>query len=50
MKWKLGMGIHGEKWYYSKKMTPADEMVDEMMTRILAEQSYANKLKCSCFD
>ncbi|GAA0834212.1 dihydroxyacetone kinase subunit DhaK [Marinomonas arenicola] len=37
---EIGMGIHGENGITRKNMTPADEVVDEMMVRILAEQSY----------
>jgi dihydroxyacetone kinase-like protein len=37
---EIGMGIHGEPGITRKKLTPADDMVDEMMSRILAEQSY----------
>lgn len=37
---EIGMGIHGEPGITRKTLTPANEMVDEMMARILAEQSY----------
>ncbi|ALI56279.1 dihydroxyacetone kinase subunit DhaK [Celeribacter marinus] len=37
---EIGMGIHGEPGITRKKLTPADALVDEMMERVLAEQSY----------
>ncbi|KJZ30381.1 dihydroxyacetone kinase [Paracoccus sp. S4493] len=37
---EIGMGIHGEPGITRKTLTPANEMVDEMIARILAEQSY----------
>ena len=39
------MGIHGEPGITRKKLTPVDEMVDEMMDKILAEQTYKTEKK-----
>ncbi len=35
---EIGMGIHGEPGISRKKLAPADQVVDEMMERIFAEQ------------
>ncbi|SFU10763.1 dihydroxyacetone kinase subunit DhaK [Mesorhizobium sp. YR577] len=37
---EIGMGIHGEPGISRKKLAPADEVIDEMMERIFAEQDY----------
>lgn len=37
---EIGMGIHGEPGISRKKMGSADAVIDEMMERIFAEQSY----------
>lgn len=37
---EIGMGIHGEPGITRKKLTPVNEMVDEMMARIFSEQEY----------
>ena len=42
---EIGMGIHGEPGITRKKLTPVDEMVDEMMDKILAEQTYKTEKK-----
>jgi dihydroxyacetone kinase-like protein len=38
---EIGMGIHGEPGISRKKMGSADAVIDEMMARIFAEQSYS---------
>lgn len=38
---EIGMGIHGEPGITRKPLEPADAVIDEMMARIFAEQSYA---------
>nr|WP_278434450.1 dihydroxyacetone kinase subunit DhaK [Brucella anthropi] len=35
---ELGMGIHGEPGLWRSKMKPADEIVDDMVSRLLAER------------
>ena len=37
---EIGMGIHGEPGIIRKKLAPADQVIDEMMERIFAEQDY----------
>ncbi|MDK1387935.1 D-erythrulose kinase [Ensifer psoraleae] len=37
---EIGMGIHGEPGISRKKLAPADQVIDEMMERIFAEQDY----------
>jgi dihydroxyacetone kinase-like protein len=37
---EIGMGIHGEPGISRKKLASADEVIDEMMDRIFAEQDY----------
>lgn len=37
---EIGMGIHGEPGISRKKLAPADDVIDEMMERIFAEQDY----------
>ncbi|MBY3064594.1 dihydroxyacetone kinase subunit DhaK [Rhizobium laguerreae] len=37
---EIGMGIHGEPGIIRKKLAPADDVIDEMMERIFAEQDY----------
>ncbi|MDV7142464.1 dihydroxyacetone kinase subunit DhaK [Tropicimonas sp. TH_r6] len=38
---EIGMGIHGEPGISRKTLAPANDVVDEMMERIFAEQDYA---------
>lgn len=35
---EMGMGIHGEPGLWRSKMKPADEIVEDMITRLLAER------------
>lgn len=37
---EIGMGIHGEPGISRKKLAGADDVIDEMMERIFAEQDY----------
>ncbi|WP_180899698.1 dihydroxyacetone kinase subunit DhaK [Martelella soudanensis] len=37
---EIGMGIHGEPGISRRKLEPADDVVDELMARIFAEQDY----------
>ncbi|MBY2944537.1 dihydroxyacetone kinase subunit DhaK [Rhizobium leguminosarum] len=37
---EIGMGIHGEPGISRKKLAAADDVIDEMMERIFAEQDY----------
>jgi len=39
---EIGMGIHGEPGISRTKLTPADNVVDQMMERIFAEQDYTS--------
>ncbi|ASV84630.1 dak1 domain protein [Ochrobactrum quorumnocens] len=38
---EIGMGIHGEPGISRKKLASADAVIDELMERIFAEQTYA---------
>ncbi|MCV6596645.1 MAG: dihydroxyacetone kinase subunit DhaK [Mangrovicoccus sp.] len=38
---EIGMGIHGEPGIIRQKLAPADAVVDDMLSRILAEADYA---------
>ncbi|MEP7457278.1 dihydroxyacetone kinase subunit DhaK [Phyllobacterium sp. SB3] len=40
---EIGMGIHGEPGISRKKLAPADSVIDEMMERVFAEQSFSDK-------
>jgi dihydroxyacetone kinase-like protein len=40
---EIGMGIHGEPGISRKKLAPADSVIDEMMERVFAEQSFCDK-------
>jgi phosphoenolpyruvate---glycerone phosphotransferase subunit DhaK len=38
---EMGMGIHGEPGIWRDKLRPADQIVDEMIDRILADHAFA---------
>ncbi|MBB3237305.1 dihydroxyacetone kinase-like protein [Phyllobacterium endophyticum] len=40
---EIGMGIHGEPGISRKKLAPADSVIDEMMERVFAEQSFSDR-------
>jgi dihydroxyacetone kinase-like protein len=40
---EIGMGIHGEPGISRKKLAPADSVIDEMMERVFAEQTFADQ-------
>lgn len=44
---EMGMGIHGEPGLWREKMKPADEIVDEMMKRLLAERPSGHRGRVS---
>lgn len=44
---ELGMGIHGEPGLWRSKMKPADEIVDEMIGRLLAERPAGHRGRVS---
>ncbi|MFB9949239.1 dihydroxyacetone kinase subunit DhaK [Rhizobium puerariae] len=44
---EMGMGIHGEPGLWRSRMKPADEIVDEMMTRLLAERPSGHRGRTS---
>lgn len=44
---ELGMGIHGEPGLWRAKMKPADEIVGEMITRLLAERAKGHGARVS---
>lgn len=44
---ELGMGIHGESGLWRSKMKPADEIVDDMMARLLAERPQGHEGRVS---
>ena len=41
-KWEIGMGIHGEPGIRRGKLEPADQIVDEMLEKIVADLPYEN--------
>ncbi|CAN7702891.1 dihydroxyacetone kinase subunit DhaK [Phyllobacterium sp. LjRoot231] len=40
---EIGMGIHGEPGISRKKLAPADLVINEMMERVFAEQTFADQ-------
>lgn len=44
---EMGMGIHGERGIWRDKLKPADELVDEMIERLLADMPVENGQRTS---
>ncbi|SNS43845.1 dihydroxyacetone kinase subunit DhaK [Tropicimonas sediminicola] len=44
---EMGMGIHGEPGIWRDELKPADEIVDEMMERLLADMPLGQGDRCS---